>query len=156
DEVPPLRDLLQGNDERRGIAGRAGGWCGRDQVAVGVGDRDDREPRLDRLAVGQRDLGRRRVEHLVAERIRTEEDGVRPRGAGEREGSRGDRDERKPPHASSRLPPMRATSPMTTPTTPSTTAIQVMVDVPPPPSDDLAWTTGAGVSESAGPDQSTT
>ena len=43
-----------------GFAGERLHRGGRELVTLGVGDRDDREPRLDRLVVGERDMGRRR------------------------------------------------------------------------------------------------
>src|SRR5437899_4347193 len=61
-------------------------------------------------------------------------------------------------HASERLPlPIRiAAMPTTSASPPTAIATIASVDVPPPPSDDLASITGAGASDDSGPDQLTT
>ena len=72
-------------------------------MARGVGDGDDREARLDRLAVGQPHLGRRRVHRPARDRARPQQRRVRPGGGRQRE-CRADRrrEDARPPHASVR------------------------------------------------------
>ena len=58
DEVPALREMLERDDERVRVGRRPPRRAGVSLLAVRVGDGDDREARLDRLAVGERDLRR--------------------------------------------------------------------------------------------------
>ena len=64
------------------LAGGASGGAGRHLPALGVGHRDDREARLDRLAVGQPDVRRRVVDRAARDRRGAEQRRVRPGGGG--------------------------------------------------------------------------
>ncbi len=60
DQVPALGQVgSQRHDQRVRIRRRAAHRAGRLLLAPGIGDRDDREPRLDRLVVGELDVRRR-------------------------------------------------------------------------------------------------
>ena len=93
DEVPALPQMLQRHVELVGVRRRAArrpAVCG---VRVGVGDRDDREARLDRLRVDERDLRRRRVDDDARRRRRPEQRSVRERRRRQRQRCGGDRAE---------------------------------------------------------------
>ena len=79
DEVPALRERLDRDEDRVLVVGRARRAPGDLLVAAGVRDRDDREARLDALAEGEPHLGRRLGEHAARLWLRGEQRGVSPR-----------------------------------------------------------------------------
>ena len=151
DQVPPLGQIRpQRHHQRVGIRRRAVDGRGRLLAPVDVGHRDDREPGLDGLVVGQLDVRGRRVEHDARRRDRLDQVRVRG-GAGRqrepgRDRDRRHRDTRPPAHASSRSrePPISAKPPASSPSTPTTSAMIVSSDTPPPPSELTASIVGAG------------
>ena len=162
DEVPAFGEPLHWRDQRVRVRGRAAGRTGGLPVAGGVRHRDDGEPRLDGLAVAQRYLLRRHVDDPARDRRRLQESRVRPRRGRQRQRrrGRGEGNQDGALHARGRLPrdtdAASAAPASRTPTTPTTSATMASVELPPPPRDDFASITGAGVSEDSGPDQSTT
>ncbi len=80
DQVPALREVgPQRHDQRVRVGRRAADRSGRLLPAGGVGHRDDREPWLDRLVVGELDGRGRSVQHLAGRRHRLDQVGVRRR-----------------------------------------------------------------------------
>ena len=162
DEVPALGQLLQRDDERVGVGRRPPGRPGRLLGAGRIRDRHDRETRLDRLAVGERDLPGRAVHDPARRGHRPQERGVRPRCGRPGEHRRQRDEDRDSPaadgHASER-PPFRESRPTIATTSaapPRISATIASVELPPPPSELFASIVGEGESELSGPDQSTT
>ena len=130
-EVPALRDAVQrarrSCSDRPARARRAA----RDLLlARGVGDGDDGEARLDALAVGEADLGRRLGEHAARLRLRREQRGVSPRHRRHRERNHdGDEQRARPPAGSHavRLPATSPTPPTSRPSAPTTSAMIAIV-----------------------------
>ena len=160
-EVPARRQVLHAFDERLRGARLTRRRSGRHLVAVDVGHRDDREARLDRLGEGQRDLARRAVRDHARRRGRLEQRGVRAGDRGQHEAESHEcPDDQTGAHAAghatgrrpTKMPPIATSSAATA----STRATIVRVSVELPPRSDTPCTTGAGVSEPSGPDQSTT
>ena len=86
DQVPALRQMrAQRHDERVGIGGRPLDRTGRHLVARGVGHRDDREPRLDRLVVGELHRRGRGLQHAAGRGHGPDQVGVRRGDAGQRQ-----------------------------------------------------------------------
>ncbi len=164
DQIPALRQTrTQRHDQRVRVRRRAVHRTRRLLPPGGVGDRDDREPRLDRLVIGQLHVRGRTVEHAARRRHRPDQIRVRRRSARyhDADGNRGcDRGDDPPPpaHASSRSPERRLTSanpPTASPRTPTISATIASPEDPPPPKDDFASIVGAGESDDSGPDQFT-
>ncbi len=131
-------------------------------MPTGVGHRDDRETRLDRLVVGERDLRGRGVD-LAARRRRGAHE-IRVRGRRRRDCERDDdrrvQNDTPPtqlqPHVNC-LPLFETSArpPSRMPTPPTTSAIRASVEPPPPASELFASIVGAGLSDDSEPDQST-
>ena len=111
DQVPPLGEVRpQRHDQRVGIRRVSADRRGRLLLAVRVGDGDDREPRLDRLVVGQLDRSRRSVEHAAGRGHGLDQVGVGRGGTRQRQPDRErDQAEHAPPRGShtSSLSPAR-------------------------------------------------
>src|SRR5439155_15879029 len=129
-------------------------------VTAGVRDGDDREPRLDRLAVSEENAGGRVVHDPARRRRRAQQCRVCPRRSRQDERDRrhkGDRASSPPEtHASDLFPESRPTAPSTRAAPATINATIARVELPPPPIELLASSRGAGVSDDSGPDQSTT
>ena len=144
----------------------APGWRAGDPLVtcwpVHVGHRDDREARLDRLRVGERDLRGRPVRDDARGRARVQQRRVRAGDRGQHEAESHEHpddqaDAHAAGHATGRRPAKMPPMPTSRPAAASTSATIVSVSVePPPPRSDTARTVGAGVSEPSAPDQSTT
>jgi hypothetical protein len=138
DEVPafgePVERYVQLVRVLRRAVWRTGGLL----PAACVGHRDDREARLHRLAVRQRDLRWRAVDGHARGRRRAQQRRMRPRGRrqpepGEQRGGRdGDASSSTAAHVSGRLPPISAISPMIRATPPTTIATIASVELLPP------------------------
>ena len=90
DEIPPLPQVLERHVELVGVRRRAVRRSRRLRMCVRVGDRHDREARLDRLRVDERHLRRRRVDGHARRRRRAEQRRVRERRRRQRECRCGD------------------------------------------------------------------
>ena len=164
DQIPALGQVRSQRDhERVRVGRRAAHRGGRLLVAGRVGDRDDREPRLDRLVIGQLHVRGRSVENAARRRHRLDQIRVRRRRARQHD-SDSDASKRQddpPPtrHASDLcFPPLLETSanpPAPRPSSPKISAMMVKADTPPPPRELFASIVGAGAAEVSGPAQFT-
>ena len=156
DEVPALRHALERREQRLRRPRRAPRRARRHLVAARVGDRDDREARLDRLGEAQQHPRRRRVHGPARRGLGPYEPRMAPGGRGQREGRRGRQSEQgTPPHATGRPLVASPTIPSRTPIPPTISATMVSVELE-PPKEETPSITGAGVSELSEPVQSTT
>src|SRR5439155_6954429 len=161
DEVPAPTDLQQGHEQRMCVRSRPRRRAGRDAVTARVRDGDDREFRLERLAVREQDTRGRTVHDNARRRRRAEERSVRPGRCRhrEREAQEGRRRENSPPEAHvSGLPFPSSPTIESTNASPATTiaTISSADEFPPPARESFASIRGDGVSDDSGPDQSTT
>ena len=167
DEVPALGDTVERHDQRVGIGRRAVQRPGGLLVAVGVGDRDDREARLDRLVEGERDVRGRGVHDAARRRHRPDQVRVRRRRDGQQSATvtttPAPSANGRPPAASRERPLPAAArlrrparSPRGRPRPRRRRARRSSASsVPPPPSELLASIVGAGRIGDSGPDQLT-
>src|SRR5581483_1880676 len=136
DEVPPLRHLFQRYEQRVRVRGRPAHRPDRLGAGVDVGDRDDREPRLDRLVEGQRDRRRRRVQGHACRGDGPDEVGVRRCRRRQREDDRGGGEQwGDSAYAQTSCLPLLLTTampPSRTPTAPTASATIASSEEPPP------------------------